>query len=1302
MSALLGDSADALSFHAQSVLWGQAYELLVKRGVLACLMEQGLLQRDRPGLEGWRETRLMAVATCLSDQLDLVDEAARDVVKAAAEHMALTAYGVGYTATRAYLDSIRSKLRGRGELTVRALWCPLMLPGDVPEDRAAAQLALRGSFQTEFGLTGAIDPQWSLKGYPANADFLLWLSASGAEDFLLVQEYSFDMPASLGDFREQGTHLDELMRHRRIVDSRSVFARVASEVDRERFELSEDLKNHLGALTGENKPLYKLCQAASYVERMVELMRTWGVLTTACTARALAITPNGLESLAATYSTDGAVDARVELMAQMGAAYRQAQKTSDGDDAALTERIASLFRSMLNKLPKPLRDGMAGLRAMPKPGEDYLFEFDEELKDFANPVDTFPLGDAVDFVEDTPALRSYFGEPPKLAVERSMRDFARGAHALSLRDMHAAAVVAGLNCSTPGKLNVIALEGNPGIGKTTAIRRHLSKKEDGYLFLYVSPRVVINRDVTQNMARDSEGETTGILTVTTNAQLIAAAERWHAKQVESGLDTRRHIEGAVVADGVPGLRIPDGTMLVLSPEQEQEIDSDHAGSTIRKNTLSEHEDLVKERPLTGVLKGMASTARELLDLNPAVNRLVLTAALQGFRERANQQTTIDALSGLFKNKASTAAGREDRHRFARRMPTIVVMVDELAGDGAGARFVHTVAMWLNKEFILAFEDTPSPFTVTLVVSDASLGNELVLKRYLNAGERAPDKVLVSRSAGRLPFRLAADKVKIGGGMRDTLHVMTNSFPASELHMKYRVKLSAVQIEETKLGEKETPRQAIRRVADETVIANAEAELLKALDAGARQVIYFAQDKVFLSSLKARLAVGSGRGLSEKTVQVLDSSVPGHKRRLLVEPRVRDKVRVFLMTSSGARGVSFPLTDWIIASVPRFNVEASLMEIAQLIYRGRGTYKDESGEDRSGDSVPRHLVMLVDDYIVSEDGIDERQWLRQSLDLMTLLVMLRATVFTRITGDAGLRQNLALVPVGAVGTSELVSLMSQYVGQFVKEAEVFKLRSSNKELIGLAERARANVVDIFSRTKLHGVAKRGEDGRSMVKASCLQALCDVAASPMGPLLTAAVGDPSLPDHVFFSGPVIVETWQGFEKQEVFAFEGHETQMNLGIRRLVAQLYEIDRQRDFPPALRIPATNLLRLLMRDQHDAANEFRTLKELRSPNTWVAVPAGHQQFRFSNDADESQPFRLDDPPLWHEALGRSLNAGSSMMPPLPTYESFPWAAAVGEVSPLKLDLVFDDRYFMASNELNLLNTLLLARDEGANASGPS
>jgi hypothetical protein len=57
---------------------------------------------------------------------------------------------------------------------------------------------------------------------------------------------------------------------------------------------------------------------------------------------------------------------------------------------------------------------------------------------------------------------------------------------------------------------------------------------------------------------------------------------------------------------------------------------------------------------------------------------------------------------------------------------------------------------------------------------------------------------------------------------------------------------------------------------------------------------------------------------------------------------------------------------------------------------------------------------------------------------------------------------------------------------------------------------------------------------------------------------------------------------------------------------------------------------------------------------------------------------------------GASLSASSAVIPPIVKFETFPWAAAAGCVDPLRLEQVFDDRYFMASNELNLLNTLML------------
>src|SRR5450759_1025394 len=111
-----------LPFQKQAELWGQAYEVLVKRGVLSCLVEWKLLDPKHPHLEPWREDRLLEISKRLSKELGLLDETMRDEVKAAVEHMALTAFGVGYTAMREYLKSIGKPLHA-GKLKLHALWC---------------------------------------------------------------------------------------------------------------------------------------------------------------------------------------------------------------------------------------------------------------------------------------------------------------------------------------------------------------------------------------------------------------------------------------------------------------------------------------------------------------------------------------------------------------------------------------------------------------------------------------------------------------------------------------------------------------------------------------------------------------------------------------------------------------------------------------------------------------------------------------------------------------------------------------------------------------------------------------------------------------------------------------------------------------------------------------------------------------------------------------------------------------------------------------------------------------------------
>lgn len=749
----------------------------------------------------------------------------------------------------------------------------------------------------------------------------------------------------------------------------------------------------------------------------------------------------------------------------------------------------------------------------------------------------------------------------------------------------------------------------------------------------------------------------------------------------------------MVVEGVAGLQDPLSSALVLSPAQKQALEQTHVGAGSRKHAETERQDRMEGIRRPGVLRVLAGSARALLKENPGLNRVVLTAAIQGLRTLGGSKTTVDALDYLFKNAVGSNQGLHERRAFARRIPTVAVMVDELTGDGAGALFVHAVARWLDRQFIRPFQNEPL-FRVILIVSDASLGNEVVLDRYVNSGERAPDKVLVSPSAGRRPFRMAATPVRLGGVAHKVLHIMSNSYPASRLDIDYRVRLDVVVPEERPDGGKQTVRQAIAAQQGET-LRHVLAEIERAVANGAEQVICFAQDKAFLRDLQTELVSGENRPplLQAAQVTVLDSSVTASRRMELIAEPWRDAVKVFLMTSSGSRGVSFPKTDWIIALLPRFGIEAALMEVAQLIYRGRGArYTADDGSSRDdGDWKNRRLVLLLQDFLPQDAAPEPRLWLRRISDLLTFLVMLRASLHTRITGDAGLdRQCLALVPVGGIGSEEILSLMSTQVRDFLSECEVFaKDCAAGWDLRGLVFDAKRNATHLFSKFALEATARRG-GWRSVARSEDAERFSKRASTDHAPLLADPGKDPDalLPAQLYCVGPFWLECWAELDKQERLNIEGWLTDVDAQIKTLYGELMHIKGEPNLPFKLRRPAEELYRIIAREKQEATREFSTVKALDSPSVWLAVPQDYA--RFWKDGPDGRKPTLEDEEAWRDSLGRCLSTTRNVMPVIPRYADIPYAAIAGAHDPARLDWVFDDRYFAASHELNLLNTLLL------------
>ncbi|MFM2007051.1 MAG: hypothetical protein RLZZ09_2706, partial [Pseudomonadota bacterium] len=181
-----------------AVVWGQVFEIAVKRGVLAFLLNQKLIAPDHPQLVPWTAIRTAKLYAAVREELGLLDDNLIEQAKHALAHVLLLGYGLGWTCLREWLRG----LKGRRYLGVNALWCPLSLP-KLERDRESDVQEAELAFQAAFRLNGSAGALVG-KGAPAWSDFTLWLtSPRKSGDHLLVLEFSHNAPLTIPDFTRE-------------------------------------------------------------------------------------------------------------------------------------------------------------------------------------------------------------------------------------------------------------------------------------------------------------------------------------------------------------------------------------------------------------------------------------------------------------------------------------------------------------------------------------------------------------------------------------------------------------------------------------------------------------------------------------------------------------------------------------------------------------------------------------------------------------------------------------------------------------------------------------------------------------------------------------------------------------------------------------------------------------------------------------------------------------------------------------------------------------------------------------------
>lgn len=1284
---------------------GDAYEIAIKRGMLAALSERSLLPDGHPAMEALARHSIARVSAHIRDQMGVTDDAYAEWIRRSVGHLALTGFLSGATTGRELLRRVPDGAAPRG------LWCPIDLPDRTDPDRYERDReAMLPAFWSTFRLVGRPSDSYTDKGGPAKADFMLLLDGPGQRHFLLCLEFSLHSGGAFADWTRQEAHLAELTAWVRRCECRGVFSHLSAEISgaaEGAVHLSDGLLAHLGAFAGRDKPLYKLAQASAYAARFATDLRLTSVAQGPLEVMVAAVTSGGIEAAQARLAAGADPRDALGGLARLASGYFRARR--GGDEADFLAEGTAVLEHLRRALPTSLR---ADLESRLEPGQigwDLDARLSEEVIDFTNPAGPVAVGTALEGVVEDETLRAFFGGSGGEALIRALG--VAGDGAAPLRDVHGAAVKAALRAAKPRTLQVLALEGNPGIGKTTAVRNWLSDLEEGWLFVYLSPRVLINSDVTRDMAAVQPSE---VLTLTTNATLISGAAEWYARQ--PGRDPRRKVEAAVRFEGTPPVAFPEASgTIALSAEEADTVEADFGSSGARTRDLDirTREAMAGHNP--GVLGTLAGYAREVLDANLGLRRLVLAAAIQGYR-RTRRGTTIAALDNLFRWPPDTPRGAREREVFARRFPRVVVMVDEIAGDPAGAPLVHDLAAWMRRQFVDPFGGPSGP-RPSLVIADASLGNDLVLTRYLQSGGEAPERVLISPGRPGIPFRMKATRLAIGGPLappEPVLHVMTDSFPASRLSIEYGVSLDRIEMPLTDGELPDRPFRVIEETMGERRRARACREIMRAIDDGARQVIFFAQHKSFLREActlltdSARGLCSDGTRLRDDDVAVIDSSVPERRRRYLIRPEVRDQLRVVLMTSSGARGINFPLATHIVAAVPRFSIESGLMEIVQLVYRGRG--RDALGQ--ACDGLDRRITLILEDFVLADPHevraeIEyRRRWLRQATDVVTFLLLLRGCVLTRVGGDAGIPgRRLAVVPVGRIGVEHLERSMSEGLRTFFAEADtaIRDKRLSDRQ-IALVRNAQEGLSTLMRDIEV-SVRRRvwrpdSGFGRWMAETR------DLISDPdLG--FDALVRDRRPPEDAYAVGPLWFEACRGAQVTEtIFSDPGGEAG-GRARQMLLNQLWRIGADDGFPGKIRRATRDLHRYLRPPEGAASGDgFRTLMALHEGSFWALQPIDPVGLTAPSARDRAlgrATAPVWQPEVWLALLERAAGLCrdvSLSLPVLPAFEERPFLvfSAQGDVTGLHRSL--DDTLFMASRELNLLNTILLGEADATASQG--
>ncbi|MBR8837740.1 MAG: helicase [Stigonema ocellatum SAG 48.90 = DSM 106950] len=799
----------------------------------------------------------------------------------------------------------------------------------------------------------------------------------------------------------------------------------------------------------------------------------------------------------------------------------------------------------------------------------------------------------------------------------------------------------------------IFLTGNPGIGKTTAIVKFLKHHiDEGFLFFYVSPRKQVNLDIIEKFKDEETGELCDdrILAINTHSNLITDNGRKYTVQY---LWNQRHGD-------FPEQFVNFCDSRCIQPRRRR-LDR------LKRQT----EDVIQDTGKNGrgVLNSICEAISTIVERELSHN-IVATVSIQSLK-KTHSGDTLKHFEKIFRNAYNEREGLvipTGMKNISSRIKHLFIMIDEITGDDGGVEFLNSMSRMLSKYKLMLPEHG---FNTKVIVADASIVDKNVITQHLEDKSPEPDKIYFRRASDT--FQPLSSEPFTFKNLPATV-INANSYPASSLSITYKVIVECCQFSEE-----------IHLEGSKSVRKNSQQEILLDIKIllnrpDVEQIIVYIQNKQKLAELIAKIKTQQEFQQSKDYLEIHANISDEEKEEI---NRYKNNVKVVFMTASGSRGLSFPKAKHILVEIPGFQIEKNLMEVLQVIYRGRG--------DNEIDSQEKELVFYLAERSVyyQDDTHNQQLSLQESvLSLLNILLILKTSIMTRIFGYGEIgRDKFIIIPIGGKSLFAAGETFSTQMANLINQVKQEHNRNKSNTLI---EKVYTSLEHLLSRAEFiirdttesnYLALRKSFDSQFSQICHSLDKLLDFGKIEpgymSGSLLIVPIGDSTL-EETYYMGVLDIATYANEE--------------------LWQDMQKISRSPSYPESLRSAMKDAMELVKK-LRDGVNRTQRLEQnSQRSDQYYALPlfafisgdVMKDYFAEEPNEPEDKSFRkiLDTYIRLLYPVGNILPIGNK-------YKDFPFVVFKSYSLEEIRKKTFTDKYLLTSNELNVLN-LILSKETGS------